>query len=60
MTTDFARALSSDNDEVESAGGVRDAEYTEIIEQDEPVDENSSEQIQDDSVQEQQGNRIKL
>lgn len=39
MTTDFARALAADNDEVESGGNIRMAEYTEIIEQHESADE---------------------
>lgn len=62
MTTDFARALSSDNDEVESGGGIRETEYTEIIEQPEPIDETQENETNTDTGQNNNGsgNRIKL
>lgn len=62
MTTDFARALSSDNDEVESENSIRETEYTEIIDQPEPVDEVQQRDTSPDDIQSNNGrcNRIKL
>lgn len=46
MTTDFARALSSDNDEAETGSGVREAEYVEIVEQRDPSNDEQAEPTQ--------------
>lgn len=62
MTTDFARAFDADNDDVETGTGIRETEYTEIIEQHEPIDQEQEEPetAQEQTAPLQQGNRINL